>query len=306
MRTALSLTFLNLTFAIFTLVATALRPDAAHAGTITLSWTPEVTVSNGAEGGKVTVSGLIKIRNSGDEAAEGLFPQLSIGGWNWAGDQRTIGAGAELSWVVDATLAQTELGCEKDSACAGLQLPVKGIFPGFLLIFYQDINGYKFSSADIIQLQVGELNNEQRAALGLREITPIISVDGNGQRFTAEVRIKNDSRSPKKVALSAFTARELGIETKPSVVTIEPQQVKSADIEVANFSGLPGNSYFVHVVLEWEEQGARGYVSAHQVVALKVPDNKRTIFFIMGAIALISVSLIVFVLYLLVRKKASN
>lgn len=228
---------------------------AAHAGSLTINGSSDLHFS--VENDQLKIDGSYSIENKGDETAKEVFPSLELGHWSWAGDPKQLDQSKKETWIINTTIPLTELNCTAKDLCAGLKLPLSGALPLLVRRHYQDLNGYRFSAADIELIEIGDIPGEARAAIRTPDLDGKLSFDGDGQEFVGTVEFINASAEPRKVALGVHTSRELKVTGPAQVVEIPGNGTKKTRIVLENFRGIAGSSYAVFAIAQWEENGVR-------------------------------------------------
>ena len=253
-------------------IATALHLSAsgAWASYLTISGNSTLKLEMGEHEGRIT--GSYKIENLGDELARDVFPSITIGTWQWAGEPHALNPKEAFSWQITQNFSLDALRCQA-AACAGKELPRKGNIPLLVHRNYQDQNGYQFSAAEVQIIPLGELTVEEFATLRVPDLAGKLQFVGNGQEFTGELQIQNTTPETKQVSVRYFTSREIQILSEPQFVEVKPNAISAVKFNAKNFRGLNGSSYGTFAVLEWESHGLRKTLSVGAPIPLKEPDH---------------------------------
>lgn len=281
--------------AIIQAVALALTGSVAHAGYLTINGIPNVTATQ--EGDNVRLKGTYDIENKGDETARNVYPSFQLGSWSWAGAPKNLDPNKRESWSVDEVFPLQQLSCASDSTCAGESLPSTGAFPMYVHRHYEDLNGYKFSAADITITTIGELSGNALAAARNPAFQARLNISGSGNDYSGTLEVKNSSPSQKRISVAFYSTNELNIHTKPQVMEIAPQGIGKTNFSSENFSGLAGSTYPVFAVLQWEDYGVRSSLAVPHAVTIQAQDNSKLYLYLsIGAVALALLSAYGFVL----------
>lgn len=258
--------------------------EQVFAGTLTIEGYPNISAAT--EAGGIRLSGKYEIENKGDETANAVAPQLEIGSFIWEGDPRVLPQNKRETWQIDALIDPAKLQCTGADRCAGLPLPSAGNFPLLITRHYQDVNGYRFSAADVRNIVLGmPPDSKQQVPILNPAIDGKLGVEGDGTSFTFKANLLNSSTQAKRIAVSFFTSRELRVLTPPQVVDIPPSGLVDVSGKVENFSGLIGSTYAVFIVTQWEENGLRNSSRLVAFASLKTPpSNWKFISLIAGLI----------------------
>ena len=222
----------------------------AYGEQITLSAESTFTIT-GSES-EVKITGTYTMVNQGDAAALGSYPTLSLGEWSWAGAPADLRRDAKHTWEIEAIFPKSLLACGGTPQCP-LTLPTRGLFPLLVRRHYSDGNGYKFSAADVIPVEIGPIDQNYAAPLRERSVSAAFSFSGS----QGELKLKNQGVAPVRAQLSYFGTKELVLPTAPSIIEVPAGVPMSEKVNAQNFSGLAGCSYATFAVLQWEQNGMR-------------------------------------------------
>ena len=284
--------FLRFSFFLFSMAATQ-----SYASYLTIDGHAQLKASS--NGQNIILSGSYEIENHGDESARNVFPSIRLGSFSWAGEPKTIVQGGKETWPIDATLPIDKLEFQEQDSCANQKLPSSGIFPLLVRRHYEDANGARFSAAEVNRLAIGELQGESLTVSRAPELDAVLHCGGNGTDFDCNLEIRNAANKKYAVSVSYFTSNELEILSSARVYEIEPHNLVKGDVQLRNFSGLPGSSYAVFAVLQWQDRDFRNLISTSQVIEVKRPSHKNL--FILSGIATLLMAVIL--LYVIVFRK---
>lgn len=266
-------------------------PQIAVASFITLLGKPTVTFV--ANGDSIEVSGSYEIGNSGDETAFDVFPLLRVGSWAWSGAPRDIAPNQKESWEIKSLLKPSDIKCLSADWCAGLDLPVRGIFPMLIQRNYRDTNAAPFSAADVAVVTIGEMADGELALAQSTAMKAKFVCSAEGGDFDCEVNLLNSSDSAKKVAVSYHTTKELLVTGPPKAVDLAPSGEASTHIKLRNLAGPTGSTYAVFAVIQWDENGIRKSMSLLQHVKI-VRLTEITNYVVAGILALITLAALLY------------
>lgn len=249
---------------VFVLLTVAL--PVAKAGTLTIVGTPILRAS--IDGGSIDLSGSFELRNQGNESAREVFPEVEIGSWSWVGTPEFMTQGSKKEWKFEELVSVEKLACRENvSFCTNL--PARGALPVRIRRHYQDLNGYRFTSPDVLTLEIGALTSEEQKTVRIPSLDANLALGPPGQQFSGKLEISNLAEVRREVLVSAFSSRELNVEMRPEIVTVLPGNPVTLPVSITNFRGLDGSIYAVFAVLEWQEGAIRNsvHVSAGAAIA---------------------------------------
>ena len=275
-------------------VPLALGPGrSAEASYLTINGAPTLNVS--MDGENISLSGSFEITNRGDEEAADVFPGLSLGQWSWVGSPKRLPAGKSEIWEISARIAADGLGCRGGEVCGGADLPGLGKFPLLVRRHYSDLNGYQFSAADVASVIIGEMQPQSKVALQTPVVDAVYLCDGDGRDFQCELSVRNSGTLARKVEVSYYTAKELEVLSRPTLLPVGPNETARTSSRLRNFRGLPGSTYAVFAILQWEETGVRNFISASALMPIAKPSHLKK-FVMAGAAAGIILAALLYVL----------
>jgi len=194
----------------------------SFAGTISIQTTTNTKMVEGKPVLEVTV------RNSGDEAAANV---------------RVI---AELldQKVSSTTWPQIAAGGHETTSISFEKLPEKqGRYPVVILTEFADLNMYPFSAVTIASLEAGAQSTTQIMA----------KIEGKKSGKYLDLTLKNLDSFRKQISLKIVAAKELNVEPAQLKIELSPYEIKTFRINVSNFSALPGATYPIYAVIEYED-----------------------------------------------------
>ena len=251
------------------LIITALlsHPTYCLAGTLGIKSEPKIEGS--IRDSEVIISGSYIAQNIGNEKAREVLPILSIGGWKWAGEPVELAPNESYTWKINDTFPIEQLSCKHDSSCASLDLPIRGKFPIFIHKLYQDMNGYQFSSSEVLSITIGEVTSEENFRLRAPAVTHKVIIKPDGENFLSEMLIQNIGAQPVSIAPKFFTTREFNIVTQPNSGNIEPSKQFITQSKIENFKGIKGSAYPIFGVVQWNDSGVRNTIIAQEIATIK-------------------------------------
>ena len=190
---------------------------------------------------------VVRIENRGDEAARNVYAHVQFNGTE-----------TQTSPILEFQ-PNTPVG-----TLVVLQRPaMTGIYPAVVTVFFEDLNGYPFSSVTVQAIPFGDVNQARiSAALDGRRVR------GKG---TLKLRLRNQGEQDVTTRVRMITAREIIAEPPEGDIVIPAGQVHSLPIPIENFSALPGSHYPVHAILEYEADGYHFTSGASTVVNMLQP-----------------------------------
>lgn len=203
---------------------------------------------------QVTISGSYRIRNNGGEPVYNVSPILRVGGWSWSGPPENLLPADNYDWEVSEVVPLATLTKSAGLQCLDFE-PRRGFFPLYIMRKYQDINGFQFSAADLLKVELGELSGGERGRLQAPPVkTKLELAAGTGQsKATGSLTVRNLSDEPIKLALTTHVGRELSARADQSCVEVPPHSQESYGVEVEEFNAVPGSNYPVIVIAEWRQ-----------------------------------------------------
>jgi hypothetical protein len=194
----------------------------AHAGTISMQ------VSCRADGTNL----LVQLMNRGDEAAQNVSAHIAF--------RDTVIETPPIASLAPNAPMSSVLGLPSGE--------VVGTFPAVVTVHFEDLNAYPFSSVTILPVRMGVPGQSAlHAALSGGKI--------RGQK-TLRCRVRSQSDQALEIRGRVVMARELVTETPDFTLSLAPNGRDTVSIPVENFSAMPASKYAVHVVLEYDLNGA--------------------------------------------------
>jgi hypothetical protein len=141
---------------------------------------------------------------------------------------------------------------------------LKGTYPAVVIVDFEDLNSYPFSSVSIQQVRSGATSPADLMGVlqGQIELATKVSVP---------LRIRSKSDREIAVTCRVVAPNELLAEVPEFTLTIPPKGDEQATVELENFSGTPTSSYPVHVLLEYDQNGEHFCVPAVTMVTIVAP-----------------------------------
>ena len=163
---------------------------------------------------------------------------------------------------------------------------LKGTYPAVVIVDFEDLNSYPFSSVSIQQIRAGTTSPADLMGVlqGEMELATKVSVP---------LRIRNKSDREIVVTCTVVTPNELLAEVPEFTLTIPPKGDEQATVELENFSGTPTSAYPVHVLLEYDHDGEHYCVPATTMVTIIPPapvTSKK--FWVVLAIVIVGAALV--------------
>ena len=220
-----------------------------------------------------TVSGtnlMVRMSNTGDEPAQNVRAHVTF-------------MGKEMHTGNISSFPPRQPRVER----FGLDIAdLKGTYPAVVIVDFEDLNSYPFSSVTIQQIRSGETSPGDLMGVlqGQMELATKVSVP---------LRIRNKSDREITATCTVITPNELLAEVPEFTLTIPPKGDEQATVELENFSGTPTSSYPVHVLLEYDHEGEHFCVPATTMVAIVPPapvTSKK--FWVVLAIVIVGAALV--------------
>lgn len=212
---------------IIVLLILLLIPQLVSAGVISLTTTVSTEIMS-----ENTTRVNVKLLNSGDEAAHNV--QVSLITDNFQSDPIFVG---DLSpnnpFEGDFTLSLTKR-----------ILP--GTYPLIVLVDYADANGYPFSSVSPTSI-VYKTPTVSKVSGVMQEL----SLTGKETK-TLTLTIRNLDDLTHDVDVKLILPRELKVTDDENMISIRPKEEEELGFEVSSFSALPGSSYVVVSLIEYD------------------------------------------------------
>lgn len=252
-------------FFVLLLLVLSLLADLALASYISF----KTTVTSKMEGNTLRI--LVSAVNEGDEAAHNVQAEIRLG-------DKKILAGKKDQLEVDQTYV----------AHAAFEVPFKnpGQYPLVITLHYTDANQYPFSALSVHKYTY---KHESPA-----EIVGQLRSAKFTQKGKIEYVLRNMSHEPISVFTRVVSPRELSVKNDRIKFLLAARSSKSLPVEIENFSALPGSTYQVYAITEYEKGGGHFSVVSPGTVSVieKNIFKQYQIFFF----ALIAILLAAFVL----------
>lgn len=141
---------------------------------------------------------------------------------------------------------------------------LKGTYPAVVVVDFEDLNSYPFSSVSIQQIRSAETSPAELMGIlqGPQELA---------DRADVPMRIRNKADRQITATCRVVTPNELLADTPEFDVTVPPKGEAKAVVALENFSGTPTSTYPVHVLLEYDHEGEHFCVSASTTVTIVPP-----------------------------------
>jgi len=269
----------------------------AFAARLTIVGTSDLRIS--LEDERVILAGTYSTLNKGDETVTQVFPVIQLGQWSWAGEPQNIDIGGQASWTIQEEFPQGMLACGDKAPCAEKDLPSVGLFPLFTTLHYQDLNGYAFSAPKLETVLLGGVTGVDLVNARSPFLQARFDLSGDGSKFRGHLEVLNLHDKPKEIVVTYFTSRELHASPKSELLELAPNAAQNTSTTLTNFSALPGSTYPVFAVLQWNENGVRNTVSAFATVLIEMP--KRDDFYLTSIIVVLLLSALL--ILIVVRKR---
>ncbi|MBW1782068.1 MAG: hypothetical protein JRL30_15160 [Deltaproteobacteria bacterium] len=141
----------------------------------------------------------------------------------------------------------------------------KGCYPMTVRVDFHDANQYPFSALSGMTFHMGEAVNPNLAVL-----SHDIILDKSGMlRFN----VKNLGGKPEKIIATLVLPKELSSSKPKRTFKIDPRTEKVVDVEIRNFSALPGANYPVFCYFEYDAKDTHHTVLARSLVTIAKDEN---------------------------------
>jgi hypothetical protein len=215
--------------------------DPATAGSIGIATEVRATVERGS------LAVVVKLTNTGDEAARAVVPTVGFRDHEARGESR-------------ATLAPSE------SMETALRLPLgdqAGQWPLVTRADYTDANAYPFQALHVALVS---------APPATPALVVVVDVDAKAVVGSGDihVRVKSLSEGSRQVRVRFHVPR--GLEVSPPIVplTLEPWADATAEAKVVNRAALAGSRYPLFVTVEYDD-GIHHAALGHAAVEIRAP-----------------------------------
>jgi hypothetical protein len=163
---------------------------------------------------------------------------------------------------------------------------LKGTYPVVVIVDFEDLNSYPFSSVSIQQVRSGATSPADLMGVlqGQMDLATKVSIP---------LRIRNKSDREIAVTCTVVTPNEILAEVPELTLKIPPKGDEQATVDLENFSGTPTSSYPVHVLLEYDHDGEHFCVPATTMVTIIPPapvTSKK--FWVVLAIVIVGTALV--------------
>ena len=254
---------------LFLIVSGSANP--AVAGYISM----QTKIQGTLEGNKLHVSA--EVTNRGDESAYNVQISAQVAG-------NSVTSAVTEVVGVEETISQ--------SLTIDVAFAKPGHYPLLVTIHYTDANQYRFSALNLLSI----VNQQATAA----NILGVLKGDQLGSKGSVALKVKNLDNHPKTVQLHFILPQELSTPDVEKTFTLGPHEEVDFSLEVNNFSALPGSSYPVYALLEYELDDRHFMTSASSTVEIITEDlllTNRTLFIGAGIV------LAIIFIYVNVRSK---
>lgn len=172
----------------------------------------------------------------------------------------------------------------------------KGEFPAVLLLTYQDEAGYPFSALHCAAFQ-GTKGPEPDIAVQAQDFV----LAGEGRLVASASR---QGQGTVRVRVRCVLPNELAGNVKTATLNLSPGREETVGFRLTNRYALPGATYPVYLLFEYDEEGVHHTAVTHAVATIAFPETwfRRTRSAWIVAGALLVAALIGTAVYLL-RKK---
>lgn len=265
-------------FAVFVLhlaLFAALGPSPiAIAETLIISGMPQLTATLGEK--DCHIAGTYRMKNTGDSPALRAFPVLTVGGWSWSGSPSTLEPGKENSWEVNENIPLRKLMCATKEQCAEFGqtgkaqdplypdrelYPDRGLFPVLAALHYEDFQARKWESAQVHELFIGALSEDDRARLSTTPLRASLEVAPmEAPMVSAALTIKNKGETAIASRVLYYFPKGFSETPQPRVLTLAPALETKDVVEKVRFArDIEGFRLPIFALLEWNDGGLRNF-----------------------------------------------
>jgi hypothetical protein len=245
----------------------------SHASYISL----QTSLTSQYENDRLTVN--VTIVNKGDESAYNVQVEFRVGGRN----------------VLSSKIAELAVGETRElEQTLPFNIARPGTYPLALITHYTDANQYPFSA---LLMQTFVYRDS-----GFPPLSGQLSSASFDREGKLDYKIKNSGQGVVKVQTTLIAPAELTIVPVNRELIIEPGTEQGLSFAVKNFSALPGSTYQIFAVAEFEENGLHYTAIAPGLIKIVA---RRAILGIDQSIyiAILALLLLLFVGAQLLRKK---
>ena len=122
-----------------------------------------------------------------------------------------------------------------------------GTYPAVVTVYFEDLNAYPFSSVTV-----------HPVAFGAARVPRIFGTLEGGRlrkKKDLKLRIRNHSASQIDLRCRVMVAREMLADNPERELVLPANGLLTLEVPLENFSVLPGSTYPVYVLLEYDENG---------------------------------------------------
>ena len=247
----------------------SVAPQDAFAGYLTIKGISEIRLVSKSDS-EVSIEGTYSIENKGDEDAREVYPVFAIGQWKWAGNPVSLSPNGVHRWELSETFSAKEVTCPSGTNCFSV---TRGIVPLKVRRMYKDMNGYQFSSVDVVSLPWGEMTESDNVRIRIPQLQSAIAIKGDGQHFEGKLKLASSASKEREVQIEVFASEELRTSLSRKVATIKEESETELELSVRNFKGLAGSRYVLVALIQWQDEGLLHYQNATQAVTIAVPST---------------------------------
>lgn len=146
-----------------------------------------------------------------------------------------------------------------------------GTYPLGILTYYQDANGYPFSSSSFSLLIFKKVTSS--SVFGA--MRPLSLAGKETKELTLKVR--NLDQKDHQIKVNLFLPRELKSTSNEKILNLKPKEERDINFDISSFGALPGSSYAVFVALTYKENDLHYSSLARGTV--KIVEKKEVINF---------------------------
>ena len=150
-----------------------------------------------------------------------------------------------------------------------------------ITVGFEDLNGYPFSSVTVVPVRSGQgAFNDVIAAVDA------VKIRGLGK---VKVRFRSAANFPIEGHYRLITARELICDESDGQISIPARGHRELSIPVENFSALPGATYPMHIIFEYDSEGTHQCVVAAGIATIYAPSVWKSGLFWVVLVVVVSI-----------------
>jgi len=195
----------------------------------------------------------VEITNIGDETAYNVQPRIKIGNFEYYGERKSsLEIKKPYTWNIPFSFSGNN-----------------GSYPIIASVIYHDSNSYKFNLKSVGILEKGtKYNSENEIDLELEL----------NERGNSKISLSNNGNSEKMIKISLIAPDEVAFDKESFDAIILPYSSGELIFNVKEFSGLPGSSYAIYVLAEYNENNLHNSVIKSELLNFKELNAGKKLF----------------------------